>query len=243
MRWSPGTAGFLRVALLLVVICATSSLVGCAYFGTVRDSGGLSEDEARALSLRKQYMLAEDRWEQFNEEYAAVQREISSGEWRRNPDPFEASPGGGGSRANRLMGATRDNSYFFSSYRELVVDGDVDAMLRGILIRWSAVYPEVDTLDLETGHGRITAATEDGFWIELSPTVDGLGLDACSPVYWGDHHELLLAIGDRLETERLAGETWNTKVREDGTSFHLPGDYRPFPDWETEPTKSELGGD
>lgn len=232
----------LRTTGLVAVVAVSLAMSGCAALAPSRDAAGLTEKEVSVLTLEEQYELASTHWVEFNERFAQIQSAISEEEWAKDTTHFEVVPFTAGVRADRPRGANGDNSYYFMVYRELET-GRAAELLGEITEDWVKRFSRVqkDERDPEEGFtGFVEASTSDGFSIEAYPTNDGIGLSALSPVYWASDEALLFAIGDRRAAEDEAG-VWAPELREDGTSLHLPGDYRPFPKWETEPTEWNYG--
>lgn len=234
-----GRTGFSRIAcagVACLIVVIGLGVTGCAA-APVTDAGGLTIEEAQALSLADQYALAGERWVEFNEVFAREQREIRDTEWEKGTRIFDVVPALAGSRARWLDGATDENSYYYMTFRKLPLDEDAEPILRETKARWATRFAEVS--EYRSLHGRliVTASNPGGLWMKASEVKGGIGLSAHSPLFWGDAEDVLIAVGDRRFTEADEGVVWAPEIGENGTSLHLPGDYRPFPLWETEPAE------
>lgn len=106
-------------------------------------------------------------------------------------------------------------------------------MLENVKTLWESRGWVVSREDLGSW-ARITTYTPDGYWFSLVDEVEAVALIGHSPGYWGAHEELLAEVGDRRIAEDNAGHPWDAVDREDdGFGYRSPGDYRPFPDWDT----------
>ncbi|WP_187976999.1 hypothetical protein [Mycetocola sp. JXN-3] len=193
----------------------------------------MTEQQALALSLKEQYQRASGQYQELNERFAELQKEIYPGEWREGGTSSEVVPDQGFARGADLEGDTRENSYYFGTNRIFLSDDDLSTVFAKIVDSWRAKGWSVTGGKRQNGVPRITATTPDGFWFEAKERPGELSLTGMSAVYWGDQYALLMAVAERRDAENAAGAPWDTTDRdEQGYAYRLPGVFRPFPAWD-----------
>lgn len=226
----------IRGALLAMMLIVT--MAGCTMLSGAEDASGVKVEAAMERTLKEQYSLAGKQFHQLNDALAEIQVEIFDDVWLDGSVRSEVIPGQGGTRSNRLHGATNDNSYYFSANRWHGVEGDSKPLLREVATSWTERGWEVSEELIANGL-RITTDTEHGIFLSLLEEPGRIRLTAFSPVYWGDQFALVTAISDRRDAENEAGATWDTTDRdENGHAYRLPGVYRPFPAWDAVPEEA-----
>lgn len=226
----------IRGAILSIMLIVT--MAGCAVLTGPADASGVTEEVAMERTLKEQYSLAGERFHQLNDVLAELQAEIFDDVWLDGSVRSEVIPGQGGTRSNRLHGATNDNSYYFSANRWHGVEGDSTPLLRKAARAWTERGWDVSE-ELIANTLRITTTTEHGIFVSLLEEPGRIRLTAFSPVYWGDQFALVVAIADRRDAENEAGATWDTTDRdENGHAYRQPGVYRPFPAWGAVPEET-----
>lgn len=217
----------------LALLTALLTLSACAPRPERPDAAGVTRSEALALPLERQFKLAALRYRDLNLRFAALQREMGQGIWRDGGAASEVAPWSEFTMGSSSLGTTRDDGYYFRVIRDLVNPEDADLSLAKVTALWESRGWVVSHEDLGSW-ARITTYTPDGYWFELTDHVGTMAFTAHSPGYWGAQDELLSAVGDRRRAEDAAGETWDTTDRdEEGYAIRVPGEYRPFPDWDT----------
>ncbi|WP_141885577.1 hypothetical protein [Leucobacter komagatae] len=193
----------------------------------------MTEEESLSKSLEEQYALAGERYDALYERVTAMQQDIYGGEWRTKTS-YGVIPGSGFALGGKLVGDTRDNSYFYSSYRNYVYDDSTHVTLEDVRQMWAKRGWDVTEVPMAQGNTRLTVTDPDGYWYEVRDWNKGeFNLAMHSPVYWGDYDPLTDDIYDRLMAEdsgRAHGDTFDPD--EDDYVQLLPGVYRPFPAWD-----------
>lgn len=220
----------MSVATLLAMLIALSA---CAPSREWPDAAGAKKSEALSLAIERQFELAGLRYRDLNLRFAALQREIHEGPWRDVGTISEVAPWPEPVMGSSSLGTIREDGYHFAVFRELLTPGDPGSVLENVKTLWESRGWVVSHEDLGSW-ARITTYTPDGYWFALTDQVKTMAFTAHSPGYWGAQDELLSAVGDRRRAEDAAGETWDTTDRdEEGYAIRVPGEYRPFPDWDT----------
>ena len=195
----------------------------------------MTEEESLSKPLEEQYALAGERYDELQQRLAAMQQDIYGGEWRSRGVNFEALSGSGFALGGKLVGDTRDNSYFYSIFRNYVYDDSTHVTLEAVRQMWAKRGWDVTEEPMAPGNTRLTVTAPDGYWYEARDWNKGeFELAVHSPVYWGDYDPLITSIGDRRRAEdagRAHGDTFDPD--EDNYVTLLPGVYRPFPAWDT----------
>ena len=208
-------------------------MTGCVASEGARDSAGMTEEESLSKPLEEQYALAGERYDALYERVTAMQQDIFGGEWRAG-ESYGVIPGSGFALGGELVGDTRDNSYFYSSYRNYVYDDSTHVTLEEVRQMWAKRGWDVTEEPLEPENTRLTVNDPDGYWYEVRDWNKGeFNLAVDSPVYWGDYNPLTDEIYERLMAEeagRAHGDTFDEA--KDGYVHLLPGTYRPFPAWD-----------
>ncbi len=224
------------VEIVAFAAVATLFLSGCSVAGSERDGGGMTKEEAFALSFEEQYLLAGERYVATNEVMAELQREIFTDEWETGEPSVEMIPLSGFSLNADLKTDDRENSYFFSVSRFHSYEGDTEELIREVAASWETKGWDV-TVERPFSTIRAVADTPDGYWVEADSSGGEFVLTVLSPVYWGDNFKLLTTIADFRDAEQAAGVP-GTAFELDPISHRvsfLPGSYLPFPAWDAVP--------
>ena len=221
------------VRCVVAVVTAGVLMTGCVAGEGARDGAGMTEEESLNKPLEEQYALAGERYDALYERVTAMQQDIYGGEWRTRT-PAGVIPGSGFALGGKLVGDTRDNSYYFTSFRNYVYDDSTHVTLEAVRQMWAKRGWDVTEEPMAPGNTRLTVTAPDGYWYEARDWNKGeFELAVHSPVYWGDYDPLITSIGDRRRAEdagRAHGDTFDPD--EDNYVTLLPGVYRPFPAWE-----------
>ncbi|MCW2288829.1 hypothetical protein EDF60_0239 [Leucobacter luti] len=183
------------------------------------DAGGLTQDEAGALSIEEQFDLVRERDARMQELLTEAQLVISDGVWiwgQKGAGPIA------GPNAWALPGMELENSYFLQMWRGTQPAGatgakqDLDPMLDYFKEQgWETTVRESSGPNFEA-----VADTGEGFLVSWTVKANGLyNMEVMSQSYWGDSRTLLHEIVDRIPPEETA------------INESLPGVYIKFPDW------------
>lgn len=212
-------AAMLGVVLAIgVTACAGSGDERVEATRTV-DAGGLTRDEAGALSLEEQFDLVRERDTRMQELLTDAQLVMSDGVWgwgQKGPGPIT------GPNAWALPGMTLENSYFMQMWRWTRPDGaagakqDLDPMLAYFEAQgWKTSVRESSGPNYEA-----LADTGEGYLVSWTVKPNGIyNMEVMSQSYWGDSRGLLRETIGRIPPEEFAIEE------------SVPGVYIPFPDW------------
>ncbi|TQL42074.1 hypothetical protein FB468_0054 [Leucobacter komagatae] len=208
-------------------------MTGCAASEGARDGAGMTEEESLSKPLEEQYALAGERYDALYERVTAMQQDIYGGEWRTKTSAG-VIPGSGFDLGGKLVGDTRDNSYYYTSFRNYVYDDSTHVTLEVVRQMWAKRGWDVTEDPMAPANTRLTVTAPDGYWYEARDWNKGeFKLAVHSPVYWGSVRKTNDAIRERLDAEnagRAHGDTFDPD--EDGNVTLLPGVYRPFPAWD-----------
>ncbi|MFF8819343.1 hypothetical protein ACF07D_15255 [Leucobacter sp. NPDC015123] len=194
----------------------------------------MTEEESLGRSLEAQYALAGERYVALYERVTAMQQDIYAGEWRASSVDSGVIPGSGFALGGKLVGDTRDNSYYYTIFRRYSYDDAPHVTLEEIRQMWVERGWDVTGAPMTSENTRLTVTDPDGYWYEIRDHNDGeLYLSVHSPVYWGDWGPVTDAIYEREKAEdaaRAHGDAFD--AAEDKFVHLLPGAYRPFPAWD-----------
>ncbi len=224
------------VEIVAFAAVATLFLSGCSVAGSERDGGGMTKEEAFALSFEEQYLLAGERYVATNEVMAELQREIFTDEWEDGGTSEELVPGSGYSLNADLKTDDRENSYYFSVSRVHSSGGRTDELIRAAAASWESKGWDA-RIEEQLSIIRAVVDTPDGYWVEAKGTADEFILTVSSPVYWGERRAFSRAITARRDAEIEAGVP-GALLELDPITYRatfLPGQYRPFPAWDAVP--------
>ena len=228
-----------RILMSALVLVATLAVTGCgSQEEALQDHTGTTQGEIEDLSIKEQYELAEQRYVALHEFSGEVQAQIHDGEWTASDAGADINPGAGSALGRAPEGATRENSYYFRTYREYTpsADEDLQEIIRQTAQDWQDRGWDVSIEDIELSDDiRVTAHTPDHYWFELAQSVQAgqLAFTGNSPVYWADRPDLADAIYERREAQDRTADDWPVEDQSPETRCpFLPGDHRPFPAWD-----------
>lgn len=212
-------AAMLGVVLAIgVTACAGSGDERVEATRTV-DAGGLTQDEAGALSLEEQFDLVRERDARMQELLTDAQLVISDGVWgwgQKGGAPIT------GPNAWALPGMTLENSYFLQMWRAVNPEGATGAKpdLDPMIAYFTAQGWDVEVRESSGPNYEARAQTDEGYFLSWTVQANGqYNMEVMSQSYWGDSEGLLREISDRVSPEETAIEE------------SVPGVYIPFPDW------------
>ena len=236
-----------------VAVAGVLALSGCGMAepdqATVEDSAGMAYRQVETRSFEDQYADAGERYRKFQEQVAVVQKTFDEGNWFTYHIYQDIKPQDSGARGAAPSGATRDNSYDFSTTKYFESDRDPQQVLAEVAQVWEARGWEVSSDSLmvngEAVDGdarfRMTAPTSTNFYVYADPAendTDRIVLRAYGPIYWGDRAALLSSVIE-LRKAQFGDDATNlpwtsaTVDRANNNAVYLqPGDYAPFPEWD-----------
>lgn len=231
----------LMTALVLAAVLLLGSglsLTGCGESEPGTDADGKQKDEALSAPLPEQYRLAKKRYEAMNDAFAEMQRDLYDDEWRVGTIRSEVVPGQGYTLGRGIAGDQSGESYYFTVFRWHEAGEGSDAVLRRAAETWKArgYGIEGERTTRQSSHQVVVVTTSDDLWFRAEIHDGELTLMGDGPVYWGDDDRLTEAIADRRDAENEAGADWGTAGEDaEGHKYRVPGDYRPFPEWNAVP--------
>ena len=210
---------FLGMMLAIGATACAGSGEGDVQMARTVDAGGLTQDEAGALSIEEQFDLVRERDARMQELLTEAQLVISDGVWgwgQKGGAPVL------GPNAWALPGMELENSYFLQMWRWTQPAGatgakqDLDPMLDYFKAQgWETTVRESSGPNFEA-----VADTGEGFLVSWKVKANGLyNMEVMSQSYWGDSRTLLKEISSRVPESEYDKEE------------SAPGEYLPFPDW------------
>ena len=222
--------------LILAMVFALGTAMGCSAEINKPDASGKTQRESTKRTSQESYESAASKYVHLHDFVSEEQKLLSDESWDVPETRIEIYPLDGGGMDNYLSGANADNSYYFETMRKTELQGDLRAILDEIAQRWSKSGWRVrEFTSSYSGNARVTAITDEGYWIAADESDNRLYLTAHTPPYWGEYLPLADDIHERYEAEKARGEHARYDIGEDEHLSLMPGDYRPFPSWEAVP--------